>query len=446
MKHGLGWVVLVLSATSGLAEEKTPAQRGEHILTQTAFIRGFWPQFAYDNVWKQWGIAEKPKNYDAAIRERYGLHPAPYPNGNLPMGLRKTPLLIGSGIGIDCMTCHGSSLFGKNIVGLGNASLDIHSLFMEFAAASGIKARAPYQFCQARGTSEAGAFSVHLLSMRNPDLSLAAKRTDLGLHDDSCEDVPAWWVLKKKKTMYHVGGADTRSVRSIMQFMMHPLTTRAEFDRAEPLFRDIRQYILSIEAPKYPFPIDQGQAAAGEKLFAANCARCHGTYGDSPKYPNKIIPLAEIGTDRKRYDNIGPKFGEAYNASWFAQEDTGDPARKGYPFVPTDGYQCPPLDGIWATAPYFHNGSVPTLAGVLDSQNRPKIFTRSYQTDEKDYDKTNVGWIVQEVPPPGPKVSGHERRKVYDTTQPGRGNAGHTYGDDLTPAERAAVIEYLKTL
>lgn len=446
MKQGLGLVVLLFSATLLPAAEPTPAQRGEQILTQTAFIRAFWPSSAYENVWKQWGIAEKPKDYDAAIIARYGLHPAPYPNDNLPMGLRKAPMLFTTGIGIDCLSCHGSSLLGKSIVGLGNASLDIHSLFTEFALASGYRSKPPYQFCQARGTSEAGAFSVHLLSLRNPDLSLATKRTNLGLHDDSCEDVPAWWVLKKKTTMYHVGGADARSIRSMMQFMMHPLTTRSEFDKAEPLFRDIRQYIMTMESPKYPFPIDHQKAAEGQKLFTANCVRCHGTYGASAKYPNKIIPLDEIGTDRKRYDNIGQKFGDAYNASWFAQEETGNPAQKGYPVSATAGYQCPPLDGIWATAPYFHNGSVPTLAGVLNSRNRPRIFTRSYQTDEKDYDKTNVGWIVQEVPPADPKLPGHERRKIYDTTQPGRGNAGHVYGDELTPEERSAVIEYLKTL
>ena len=44
------------------------------------------------------------------------------------------------------------------------------------------------------------------------------------------------------------------------------------------------------------------------------------------------------------------------------------------------------------------------------------------------------------------KIEALERRKVYDTTQPGRGNGGHTFGDDLTEDERRAVIEYLKTL
>ena len=60
----------------------------------------------------------------------------------------------------------------------------------------------------------------------------------------------------------------------------------------------------------------------------------------------------------------------------------------------TAGYQAPPLDGVWATAPYFHNGSVPTLAGVLNSKSRPKLYTRSFKTDEADYDKEKVGWKV----------------------------------------------------
>ena len=48
--------------------------------------------------------------------------------------------------------------------------------------------------------------------------------------------------------------------------------------------------------------------------------------------------------------------------------------------------------------------------------------------------------------PPGAKLPGIERRKVYDTTKPGRGNAGHTFGDVLSDEERWAVIEYLKGL
>lgn len=423
------------------------AERGKKLLTGNAYIRAFWPTPAIDSAWKVWGATEKPADFPAAFRERYGLHEAPYPNGNLPMGLRRADLLLGKGVGIDCMLCHGGSILGKSTVGLGNTSLDIHALFEELAKSSRSPVKLTYNFSQVRGTTEAGAFAVQLLGMRNPDLTLASKFRDLGLHDDSCEDTPAWWLLKKKKTMYHVGATDAKSVRSIMQFMMHPLTTREEFESAEPDFRDIQAYILSLEPPKYPFPIDREKARAGETVFAEHCAKCHGTYGEKWTYPNRIIPLAEIGTDRKRFDNIGEKFGDAYNASWFAKEPTGSfffPV--GRPVRPTRGYQAPPLDGIWATAPYFHNGSVPTLAGVLNTRDRPKIYTRSFRTTDDDYDPIRVGWKVREVPPPDAKLPGIERRRIYDTTQPGRGNAGHNYGDDLTDTQRSQVIEYLKTL
>lgn len=432
-------LMLAFAAVSARASEPTAAERGKKLLSEKAFIPAFWPKPAYDEAWKTWGVKEKPADYHAAFRDRYGLAKAPYPNDELPMGLRIAPYLpIARGIGIDCMTCHGGSIAGQNIIGLGNASLDIQALFEEMAAAGEMPVRLPFNFSNVRGTTEAGAFSVYLLGYRNDDLSLREDRRELGLRDDACEDVPAWWLLKKKKTMYYIGATDSRSVRSIMQFMMHPLTLPKDFEKAEPHFKDILAFIKSIEPPKYPFSIDRELATQGKAVFETNCAKCHGTYGEKSSYPNKIIPLDVIGTDRTRYDNIGEKFAAAYLSSWFAKEPGLMPHRA------TEGYQAPPLDGIWATAPYFHNGSVPTLAGVLDSKLRPKVFTRRYRTDESEYDKVNVGWIISD--PPKDVKSAFERRKIYDTTLPGRGNGGHTFGDDLTDAERKGVIEYLKTL
>ena len=434
-------MALTVRADDGMSPMSIAAQRGKAALESKAFIPSFWPRAAYDLVWKQWGVVEKPRDYATAFNERYGLHPAPYANDGLPMGLRVAPYLpLVKGIALDCMTCHGSSIFGKSYVGLGNASLDIQALFEDLYVAGKIPAKLPFTFTQVRGTNEAGAFSVYLLGYRNDDLSLRESLRDLGLKDDSCEDVPAWWLLRKKKTMYHVGATDARSVRSIMQFMMHPLTLPRDFEKAEPDFRDIHAYLLSLEPPKYPFPIDQALAAKGKEIFETSCSKCHGTYGADWTYPNRVIPLAEIGTDRTRYDNIGVKFGQAYEASWFAKETPPRPIRQ------TAGYQAPPLDGVWATAPYFHNGSGPTLEAVLNSKARPKVFTRSFRTGVEDYDTVRVGWKVNEVARPPINTPPFERRKVYDTTQHGRGNSGHTYGDELTDDERRAVVEYLKTL
>jgi mono/diheme cytochrome c family protein len=437
---------IVAFAIPTIAAEPTPAEQGYKALTGTAFIPAFWKSNAVENAWKQWGLKAKPAGYDAAFRERYGLHPAPYPNDGFPMGLRKANLLLGKqGIGADCMLCHGGSILGKSYVGLGNSTLDIQALFEELGAAGGGSGKTPFTFANVRGTNEADGFGVYLLGFRNPDLSLSGKWEDLGLRDDTCADVPAWWLLKKKQSIYHTGGTNARSIRTLMQFMLHPLNGADAFTKAEPAFRDIQQYLLNLEPPKYPFAIDKAKAAKGEAVFKENCAKCHGTYGEKWSYPNKIVPLAEIGTDPKRFEGVGTGYGEAYAKSWFGQEKGGP--FDGQHIRRTAGYQAPPLDGIWATAPYLHNGSVPTLYHVLNSKARPKLYTRSFKTDEADYDKTRVGWKFTELrEPPGEKVPAIERRKVYDTSKPGRGNAGHTYGDALTDEERMAVIEYLKTL
>ena len=96
-------------------------------------------------------------------------------------------------------------------------------------------------------------------------------------------------------------------------------------------------------------------------------------------------------------------------------------------FRKTNGYANQPLDGIWARAPYLHNGSVPTLRDLLDEPaKRPGIFYR-------------VGF-VSEVP-----EENGRRFFRYDVSVPGNGNGGHTYGTALPDDDKRAVVEYLKT-
>jgi mono/diheme cytochrome c family protein len=434
---------LLLMTASAFADDAEAIARGKKALETRAFSPAPWPFTAYDNAWKAWQpkLEKAPENYDQAFRERYGLHTPPYDNGKYPMGLRPGQLLVFKGLTTDCMLCHGGSILGKSYVGLGNSSLDIQAFFEDLNGAAGIGRRLPHIFSNVRGTSEAGSMAVYLASYRNPDMTVRLDRHKWEIKDNMCEDVPAWWLLKKKKTMYHTGSNDARSVRSLMQFMLTPNNSLAVFEKEESAFKDIRAFLMSLEAPKYPFPIDKNLAASGHQLFTDNCAKCHGTYGPNWTYPNKIIPLKTIGTDPARHVGLPPSLGEFYNASWFSKEKPECDK-----LAVTPGYQAPPLDGVWATAPYFHNGSVPTLYDVLNSKSRPKLFTRSFRTDEADYDKKKVGWKIDSLKAM-PKIDdAFERRKIYDTTQPGRGNQGHTFGDDLSDADRWAIIEYLKTL
>src|ERR1051326_6036878 len=120
--------------------------RGKAALEGKSYNPPVWTMSGYESLWKVWGLSEKPADFDRQVRERYGLHPAPYPNDGLPMGLRKGKGLLGDGISTDCMICHGGSIMGQSYVGLGNSSLDVHAVFEEMNKASGIPARLPFTF------------------------------------------------------------------------------------------------------------------------------------------------------------------------------------------------------------------------------------------------------------------------------------------------------------
>jgi mono/diheme cytochrome c family protein len=422
--------------------ENSAAARGRAALLGRAFSPPVASRKAYDELWKQWGLKEKPADYDRALRERYGLHPAPYANVGRLMGFREAGSLLGTGITNDCMLCHAGSICGQSYVGLPNASLDLQGLYEDLLAASGFK-DFPLRFSNVRGTIEATAAVAYLMQVRDDDLNLRAP-VKVDYCETTCEDIPAWWLLKKKKTMYHSGATDTRAVRSMLTFMLSPLQSGATIKKQEPTFADIKAFLRTLEPPKYPFPVDAGQAALGKTIFGRTCARCHGTYGPGGSYPNKIVPLDVIGTDSTLLTAYSPQAAEHFLRSWFGQEKAPD--RTLYNKL-THGYQAPPLDGIWASAPYFHNGSAPTVYHVLNSRVRPKVFTRSYRTEKEDYDPVKLGWKVTVLEHgPDATVPPRERRKIYDTTQPGRANTGHPFGDKLTEAERMAVIEYLKTI
>ncbi len=149
-----------------------------------------------------------------------------------------------------------------------------------------------------------------------------------------------------------------------------------------------------------------------------------------------------IGTDPARARGLSDRLVAHFNKTWLGAE---------YP-VKTErvGYQAPPLDGIWATAPYLHNGTVPTLHALLDSSSRPARFTRPASTDFSHYDNEHVGWKFTEVS--AQDLASTARRSAFeakfnvDTSRFGMSNGGHSFGDGLSEDERMDLIEYLKSL
>lgn len=422
------------------------AARGERAFLDVV-LEPAWPAAAFDNAWKVWGLKEKPADYAEQFRRRYGLHPAPYENAGLPMGLKHIERFGQKFIGTDCLLCHGGSFDGRGHVGMPNAQLDYQLLYDEMYQAAGFPPLpTPFVLGRNRGTTNCNAAGTFVLLLRDEELNL---RLPLGGPDWAIipdMDIRSLWQWRRKKTLYVDGVVDGASSRSIMTALASsPFISGQKIKDAEPEWQDIRAYLKTLQPPKYPFAIDDKLAATGKELFTQNCAECHGNYGgaDDPasEYPNQVVPIDEIGTDRAHFDSLTTGSLANWNKSWFGRKD---------PIKAAVGYQAPPLDGVWTTAPYFHNASVPTVAAVLDSNHRPARFRNPLTANAEDYDPKHLGWKC-EVLPAEPRdgeqdLPAHERRRIYDTTVFGQSNAGHPFGDHLSDDERQAVIEYLKTL
>lgn len=431
------------------AHQGAQISRGRYVLESGSFLSPAWGK----DAWKK--LSETAKSVpstngasnDSPTPEktaliRYGLHPSPYENDGLPMGLVKAWSPDGRKLGlqVNCLICHGGSIGGKSYVGLGNSTLDFQQFLVDMTKADGRKPPfLAFNLNSARGTVNAGQLSILLFSNRNADLSLRQFPLPLAANVPE-QDVPAWWTLKKKSTLYLDARTHAESARGVMQFYLGEFS-ETQFSALESSFTDLLAYLQTLQPPKYPFPIDDRLASAGKMVFEKNCSECHGTYGTENNYPDLLVPIDVIGTDRARAEGVSRRSMEHYNSTWFGRKHPVDTELE-------LGYKAPPLDGIWATAPYLHNGSVPTLHALLKSSERPELFLRHPTTDFDQYDTQKVGW--KHRLPDASRKSGltdpYEKRALFDSKRYGLGNRGHTFGDKLSEDDRQAVIEYLKTL
>lgn len=251
--------------------------------------------------------------------------------------------------------------------------------------------------------------------------------------------------------------------------MYRNLAAQMTLGLAEP---DIRVSAFAVDlldklpATVYPFDVNIDLARRGEQLFAQNCAQCHQPHNG------------------KVYDNLNVNLDRSYVVNWLIRRggisgfsDTCSPSttvvmagvatkpcaefdgvslkgKKDIIMSPNDqhhGYNARPLSGIWAQAPYLHNGSVPTIYHLLVPNERPESFVKS----RLEYDPVNLGYAWT-----APSLSEPELTQgyVFDSTLfPTFSNKGHdtdieengqryklNWADDKAGA--MAIIEYLKTL
>ena len=98
-------------------------------------------------------------------------------------------------------------------------------------------------------------------------------------------------------------------------------------------------------------------------------------------------------------------------------------------------YKARPLNGIWATAPYLHNGSVPNLYELLLTKDER---SDTFYLGSREFDPVNVGFVT---------AKSSANKFEFDTKLIGNSKEGHEYGtSELSDPERMELVEYLKTL
>jgi hypothetical protein len=247
-----------------------------------------------------------------------------------------------------------------------------------------------------------------------------------------------------------------------------------------------------LTSPRWPEdilpPIDQALAAKGAALYEEICQGCHLPPTTSKVFlegkrwlpPNEaaqrlldveVVDLKHVGTDPAQAEgmrnrkiatpaNLGlgsEQFGPALGAlvektvnAWFDAQTppVGDPDRQRINGNRPNrlqtplGYKVRPLNGVWATPPYLHNASVPSIDALLSPvSERPAKFTLG----NREYDPVKLGYHTDDL------VNGF----VFDTALPGNSNRGHEFSDEkregvigrkLSPDERKALLEFIKTL
>ena len=131
---------------------------------------------------------------------------------------------------------------------------------------------------------------------------------------------------------------------------------------AEAIFAWLADY----RPQPFPGPIDRAAAERGAGLYARGCASCHGSFdwnAGAPQLTSYPDWIGDVGTDPLRGKVLDQPLAAAIRKSRYGSAISVKPG---------EGYAAPPLAGVWASAPYLHNGSVPSLAALLDPRQRPR--------------------------------------------------------------------------
>lgn len=234
------------------------------------------------------------------------------------------------------------------------------------------------------------------------------------------------------------------TLAAIASFFMVPTMglTSERAEVANPELTAVMAYLAYARAPQFPGPIDRNRALMGKDVYARACASCHGTYTDSLMSP-KLLSFpnwaGNVGTDMSRAKAFTPELKVAVDKTSHGKRHLDAAA--------TGVIAAPLLSGLWASAPYFVNGSVPTLKHLLEPETRPiRFMTGGHRLD---LDQVGIAGVLSADGTwayPADYVP-YTNPALIDTRKPGFSNLGHeTEVRGLTANDRTNLIEYLKLL
>ncbi len=416
--------------------------------------------------------------------------------------------------GGNCFSCHSGVVHGTVVAGLGSNAVmqrpprpegtetpnmmqlaaalsPAEKQVVAEAAQTGYGVRSPTEERTSRGDNF-GPFGVwaHGAQLEDPaNKGLAVSRAKTALTDiientlvPPVNPMP-WWLMKYKPNDYWYGDGNPYDAGHF-SFNFTGSQANANDIHEAHVASTAKALAFAREtmSPVFPSALDGELVQKGADLFHGRtkpadtagfiaCTTCHGTYtkiGSEPDYGQPGSWTVDYDGTALRNVGTDPAYNEVVQTlapvnehvtqlqAYFEAQGRPD---LGTIYEPLEGkgYVPPPLVGVWATAPYFHNGSVPTVEAVLDSKLRPEIWARDQNPNA--YDLESLGMVFRTVTREEVEASDRtmatapylsreslDQLFVYDTSGFGRGNSGHQFGDNLTKLERRAVMEFLKSL
>lgn len=377
----------------------------------------------------------------------------------------------------NCFGCHAGVVNGQVVAGLGNNHVN----------------QSDPRNARTRGDNfgpyAVWRFAAQLVDPANEGMVVAKEKTELQALLNSSELPPVdpmpWWLMKYKTKDYWYADAGIHDAASFsINFTIAHPEMNADHEEHVTSVAKALAFARETQSPPFPEKLDAELVQKGADLFHGRtapaetegftaCKTCHGSYSKKPSQMDFSQPGSWTVDYNFSHVLRNVKTDESYNATlqklkpiadhinrleaYFTAK--GKPELKPHASVPDKkGYVAPPLVGVWASAPYFHNGSAPTLDTVLNSELRPEIWARDNR-DPSAYDLNRGGMLYRslsrsEFEKSAADAAGKifvsqaaiDHGAIYDTKGLGHGNSGHTFGDRLTADERLAVIEFLKSL